>query len=121
MGLGRRLWRVWCRGKQLDCAVTVRRPGREEARAILCPSSLAGCVVHRFGAEGLAAREFISKQVPVVMRSWQRRFEGAILPGQFERAREHSAGKQDEGRGPCDDLRIHGRPPTLPQWNICTA
>ena len=67
--------------------------------------------MHRFGAEGLAAREFISKQVPVVMRSWQRRFEGAILPGQFERAREHSAGKQDDGRGPCDDLRIHGRPP----------
>jgi hypothetical protein len=89
----------------------VRCRGRKEARAVLCPNTLAGWVVGRFGAESPAAGEFMSK-VDVVVRRRQGRFEGAILPSQFKRAREHSAGEQDDGRGPCNDLRIHdlGRP-----------
>jgi len=41
------------------------------------------------------------------VRRRQGRFERATLPGQFERAREHGTGEQDDSRGPCDDLRIH--------------
>jgi hypothetical protein len=80
---------------------------RKEARAVLYPNSLAGCVVGRFGAESPAAREFVSKQVNVVVRRRQGRFEGATLPGQFERAREHGSGEQDDSCGTCDDFRIH--------------
>ena len=79
---------------------------RKEARPVLCPNTLAGCVVGRFGAESPAAGEFISK-VQVVMRRRWGRIEGATLPGQFECAREHGDAEQDGSCSPCDDLRIH--------------
>ena len=36
----------------------------------------------------------------------------ATLPSQFDGAGKYGAAEQDDGRGPCDDLRIHGRPPS---------
>jgi len=84
----------------------VRCRRRKEARPVLCPNTLAGWVVGRFGAESPAAGEFISK-VQVVVRRRQGRIEGATLPGQFECAREHGDAEQDDSCSPCDDLRIH--------------
>jgi hypothetical protein len=52
----------------LDDPVLMRSRRRKEARAVLRPSGLTRYVVRRFGAECLAAREFIGKRVHVVVR-----------------------------------------------------
>ncbi len=86
-------------------SVLMRCRRRKEARAVLCPNSLARSVVRHFGAKRLAAGEFATKQqVRLIVHRWRGRLRGAIALGQFERAREQDTGEQDDSRGACDDL-----------------